>query len=215
MKNNNNKKVLIPKVLTLSLLSIFLFLFNFNFISAEQSSSECSLPPVQQGTTIELTRTCANCTYANLTRVVYPNNTFSLLGEFEMTKNGTNYNYSYGDTLALGKYYYSTKGDLNGATTIQTCSFEVTPSGQSGNENLVFFIFVILLLYGITFTGFFGKNIPITVLGGMAMLFLGVYLINHGIIIYRDNLTNYIAYLTIGVGFITSIWALLEQFEVI
>ena len=72
-----------------------------------------------------------------------------------------------------------------------------------------------VLLYGITFFGFFGKNIPMTILGGMALLFLGVYLINHGIIIYRDTLTNYIAYVTIAVGAITALWAILEELEVI
>jgi hypothetical protein len=94
-------------------------------------------------------------------------------------------------------------------------AFEVTPSGQAGIENIVFFILIILLIYGITFFGFFGKNIPLTILGGMAMLFLGVYLINNGIISYRNDLTNYIAYVTIGVGAIASMWAILEQLDVL
>ena len=119
-----------------------------------------------------------------------------------------------GNFSSQGEYPYgvSCQGGSGGALA---GVFQVTPSGQSGNENTVFFIFIILLLYGITFTGFFGKNIPITILGGMAMIFLGVYLINHGIIIYRDNLTNYIAYLTIGVGAVCSFWAGLEQLEVL
>ena len=114
--------------------------------------------------------------------------------------------YSYGINCANGE-------NTLGGTYVNY--FEVTPSGQGGTANMVFFIFIIILLYTLTFIGFFGRNIPITILGGMALLFLGIYLINYGIIIYRDNLTNYIAYITIAVGAITAFWATLEQFEVL
>jgi len=117
--------------------------------------------------------------------------------------------------LELGIYSYGVKCEGEGLGGALSGIWEVTPSGKSGSEGIVFFILVILLIYGITFTGFFGRNIPITILGGMAMMFLGIYLISHGIIIYRDNLTNYVAYLTIFVGVITTFWAILEQFDVI
>jgi len=92
---------------------------------------------------------------------------------------------------------------------------EVTPSGNNGASNIVFFIFVILLLYALNLIAFFGKNIPLTILSGMALLFLGVYLINNGVIIYQDSLTNYLAYVTIAWGSISAIWAALEQFDII
>jgi len=116
----------------------------------------------------------------------------------------------------LGLYYYGIKcqqGTFGGA---MASVWEITPSGSSGTENTIFYILIIALIYGITFISFFyGKNIPMTILGGMAMIFLGVYTINNGIIIFRDTLTNYISYLTIGIGFILSSWALLEQFDAI
>ena len=115
-------------------------------------------------------------------------------------------NYTFSDTLILGNYNYFTSDGFSDY-------FEITPSGQGGTDNIIFFLFVILLIYGITFIGFFGKNIPITILGGMTLLFLGVYLINNGIIIFRDNITNYISYLTIAIGGITSFWAILEQID--
>jgi len=37
------------------------------------------------------------------------------------------------------------------------------------------------------------------------MLCLGIYLFNNGIIIFRDDLTKYISYLTIGLGAIISV----------
>lgn len=93
--------------------------------------------------------------------------------------------------------------------------YKVTPSGKNGTSNIVFFVFMILLLYSLNLIAFFGKNIPITVLSGLALIFLGVYMINNGVIIYQDNLTNYLAYITIGVGTITALWAALEQFDII
>ncbi len=215
MKKDNKNRIV------LNLLSLFIFLFFISFVSAQLpnlvggSSIESSIGNIKQSDVIQLTQLCQNCSYVNLTQVIYPNNTYSLLGQFSMTKNGTNFNYTYSDTNTLGKYFYTTCGNLNGDVVCQSIGFEVTPSGQGGNANIVFFIFIILLLYGITFAGFFGKNIPITILGGMALLFLGVYLVNNGIIIYRDTLTNYIAYVTIAVGGITAFWAILEQFDVL
>ena len=78
---------------------------------------------------------------------------------------------------------------------------------------LIFFVFVIIMLYGITLIGFFGKNIPVTILGGMSLLGLGLYTINNGIIIYRDWLTNYFSYVTIAIGAILAIWATLEAIQ--
>lgn len=190
------------------LLLLFIGIFLISFISAD-----VSIGSVKQGDTIQLTQICSNCSYVNLTSVLYPNNTYALLGQYAMTKNGTNYNYTWTDTNLLGNYVYTTCGDLNGVNTCQSVAFTVTPSGQSGTDNIVFFIFVVLLLYGITFTGFFGKNIPITIFGGMAMMFLGVYMVNQGVIIFRDNLTNYIAYLTISIGALLSLWAGYELYQ--
>jgi len=93
--------------------------------------------------------------------------------------------------------------------------FTITPSGQGGTENTIFFIFIIAIIYGITFLGFFGRNIPITIAGGMFMMFLSIYLITNGIIIYRDNLTLYFSYFTLLLGVATSFWAIFEQFELL
>jgi len=190
-------------------LTLILGIFLISLVSADGS-----LGTFRQSDCIELYQYCDDCTYVNLTTIQYPNGTIQIFNE-EMTKNDIDYNYTFCSTLELGDYSYTVKGDKGGAVSTERLSFEVTPSGQGGTENTIFFIFIILLLYGITFTGFFGKNIPLTILGGMAMLFLGVYLISQGIIIYRDNITNYISYLTIAIGGITTFWAILEQLDVI
>ena len=191
------------KILLILIMSMFL---------VSLVSAECSIETVERGTTIDLYQSCTNCTQVNLTTIIDPNNQAVLLGQFEMSANGSNYNYTFSDTNTLGTYVYYSEGDLNGIKFSQPCSFEVTPSGNSGNANMVFFILIIFLLYGITLLGFLNENVMITVLGGMALMFLGVYMINNGIIIYQDNLTNAIAYITGLIGAMVSMFALYKEY---
>lgn len=198
------------KRITLVISLIFmLVILGVNLVNAE------SIGTYAQNAEMQITNYCstADCTYANLTRIKLPNGTIETINE-EMTQTGYDFNYSYTPTL-IGTYYFTTCSNPTGENVCEEDSFDVTSYGRSGNENIVFFIFIILLIYGITFIGFFGRNIPMTILGGMALIFLGIYLINHGIIIFRDDLTNYVSYLTIGIGAITSFWAILEQLEII
>lgn len=112
----------------------------------------------------------------------------------------------------VGIYCYGVRcSDGFGGHT--TGCWEVTSFGKSGNDNIVFFVLIIIMLYTITFVGFFGKNIPISILGGMAMIGLGLYMITNGVIIYRDWLTNYFSYITIGLGALFSLWALVEEIQ--
>ncbi len=129
------------KILLILVMSIFLF----SLVSAE-----CSLPnPVKKGDTIQLTTTCSNCTSVNITKVIYPNQTLALLGEFLMTSNSTNFNFSFSDTDAVGKYSYTTSGDLNGISTQQSCTFEVTPtgSGLTTSKSIIFVSLLFLLVF--------------------------------------------------------------------
>ncbi len=198
------------------LLTLILGMFLISLAPAEIIEIP-SIGEGKQGEIMILTQLCDDCTQVNLTQVIRrgENSTILLAGEFPMTKNGSNFNYSFSNTFILGKYEYTTCGDLSGTKKCEPVSFEITPSGKGGTANMVFFIFIILILYTITFFGFFGKNIPITILGGMAMMFLGIYIIQEGLIIYRDTLTIYFSYLTISIGVVMAFWALLEQFDVI
>lgn len=201
-----NKKLIL-------LMSVMFLLVALPLISAESSYT------FKQSETINQSFICYDennsiCSSANTGVInIYAPNGTTLVSNDTMTYYGTDWRYTL-PTDSLGTYsvLFSFIGESTGTGEF---TYEVTPSGNSGNDNIVFFLFVILLLYGITFFGFFGKNIPITILGGMALLFLGVYLIQQGIIIYRDNLTNYIAYLTLFTGVITTFWAILEQLDVI
>ena len=133
------------------------------FLISLVSAEECSLPnPIKQGDTIELTQTCRNCTDVNLTKVVRPNQSISLLGQFEMTGNGSNYNFTFSDTNTVGTYFYTAEGDPNGILIPpQSCSFKVTPNGDELDNPqsiiIIGLIFVLILLTG-SFL-YFGKEI--------------------------------------------------------
>ncbi len=120
-------------------LNLILGIFFISLISAT------SIGFVKSGDSIELTQICSNCTYVNLTQVLYPNNTYALLGEFSMTQNGTNFNFSFSDTITLGNYFYSTCGDLNGVVTCQSVEFVVTSTGFKLTEGEAIIYLVIAL----------------------------------------------------------------------
>ncbi len=176
----------------LSLTFIILF-FSLTLVSAIPDS----LGTFQQGRCMELYQLCDNCTFVNLTSIKYPNATIQKF-DVTMEKNGVDYNYSFCGTSLNGDYLYNICGDKDGSFICETLSFQVTPSGNTGNE--AFYIIVILLAYGISFIGFFGKNEWITIFGGLIMMFLGIYIVNTGIIIFRDVLTVAISYITIFLG---------------
>ena len=91
--------------------------------------------------------------------------------------------------------------------------YEVTPSGKGGTTNIIFIVFLIVVIYVITLLGFFKEDETITLLGGMFMIFLGAYLLNNGVIIYRDTLTLYFSYFTIALGAIATLVAVVKWIE--
>ena len=200
------------KILTVFLMSIFLL----SFASAVCQDGEGNLGSKKQNECVRISQTSATSTYVNISSITLSTSNTSIASNLEMINIGNGeWVYQFCNTTELGSYDVRGMGDLDGVDTSFTSCFDITPSGQSGTENMIFFLFIILMIYGITFTGFFGKNIPITILGGMAMMFLGVYIVRAGLIIYRDTLTNYFSYLTIGLGIILVSWALLENFDII
>ena len=191
---------------------LYLLLMMLMLVGVVSAVNECGndnsyLGTFKQNQTITFKQTCDSCSYSNLSSVYYPNGTVAYY-DYSMAKNGIEYTISSNDTDILGCYSYSVYGDKGGTKTSETIDYRITPSGQSGNANIVFILFIVIALFFITFFGFRDGNAWITILGGMAMMGLGIYMINNGIIIYRDWLTNYFAYITGGLGFIAVIAAI-------
>lgn len=206
-KFNKPNLFMSSKVISL-LLMCFIIL---NFVSAEP------LFTFERNSTVTLIQGCDDSTYANISKIIYLKDSTNILSnEVSMTSYVDNqYNYTLDNTNLLGIYNVYGHCDENGERTEWWYDFEITPSGESGSSNIAFFIFIFVVIYGLNLFGFFGRVIPLTIISGMALLFLGVYVITNGVIIYQNTLTNYIAYITIGWGFMSAMWAILEQFDVI
>jgi magnesium-transporting ATPase (P-type) len=92
---------------------------------------------------INLKQTCSNCSYVNITSVVYPNST-QVIGEVRMTKLGTEYNYTFCLSSLIGKYTVNGKGDPDGVTEIFVYDFEVTSSGYELSNSQTWVIFFVI-----------------------------------------------------------------------
>ena len=124
---------------------LILGLFLISFASAYQS-----LGTFKQGSEINLQQVCNNCSYVNLSEVTYPNSSFALLGQYEMTKNGTIYNYTFSDTNTLGTYIYTTCGDLDGITACEVMEFDITYTGEktlSTSSSILYSVFFVILFF--------------------------------------------------------------------
>lgn len=166
------------------------------------------------GDTIDIKRNCFNNgTYCSASAVcnltIIRPDTSVLLNNQPMTNQFSFYNYTLqsSDTWTSGFYQSTMVCNDGGLKGKDEFTLQITPSGNSGTANIVFFIFLILIFYGLNLVGFFGRNETVTILGGMALMFLGVYMINNGVIIYRDTLTLYFSYVTIGWGFVSTMMA--------
>jgi len=192
---------------------LFSFIFGImllGLVSAGEAGE--NIGTYKYNTIVRLPQVCSDCTYVKISSIISPNGTIYAT-EQSMIKNDTFYYYDFNNTLETGDYKVNGHFDIGGTDEVFNYVFTVTPSGTSGSSNIAFFILVILLIYGIAFIGLFGRNIPITIMGGMAMIFLGIYLFNNGVMIFRDDLTRYLSYVTIGIGSLLAIWASYEWYQ--
>lgn len=169
------------------------------------NAGKLTLGTFKQNENVRIVQVCDDATYVNISSVSYPNGSVAL-SETKMNPIGSGeFYYDFSNTLELGTY--DVRGISDGCENTFTFYFDITPSGRGGTENIVLTIFIIIMAYGLTLVGVLKRNAPLTALGGMFMMFLGIYLINNGIIIYRDTLTNYFSYITIFLGAIFSVWS--------
>ena len=185
------------------ILVILVMIFSLAFISA-------SLGTFQQGDCVEI-KTILNTSSVTLSTLSYPLDGGIAKSNIAMQNiAGKTFNYTFCDTPTIGTYVYDYY-DADGNVYVN--DFDITASGQSGNSNIVFIVLVIILLYALTLIAFFGKSTPLTILGGMSMVGLGVYILQNGLIIYRDWITEYFGTVTWAVGAILALWALIEWIQ--
>lgn len=139
----NNKYILI-------IFSLILF-SNLVIASDDAYSQVKTLPPVAQYNCKDIIETCPNCTYVNISSIVYPN--YVDLNPKIMTKIGTNFNYTFCNTSELGQYIINFDHDLDGIQDIARINFFVTKSGEVREINpftplisIIFFGLICLVL---------------------------------------------------------------------
>ena len=184
-------------------------MFLVSLVSAEISSSsgECSIGSVKQGDTIELTQVCrGGCTIVNLTKVMFPNQSVALLGQFPMSENGSNYNFTFSNTNTLGTYTYDVEGvDPNSIVVGQTCSFEVTPNGFDIPDSGILYSVLLIILFLFDLLIFYiifmldsenprnestGEFIGVSLQKYIRMFLIGI---SYGLVILTLNLMNAVA----------------------
>lgn len=117
-----------------------------------------------------------------------------------------------GQNLSVaGEYSYVFQCNSSVSGGYYANTFQVTPSGRAGGTDANNFVWLfILLTWGVAFVGFFGKNVWISVIGGMGMMVFGIYALAQGIMIYENWITQVISYFSIGLGAFFSIYSLID-----
>lgn len=103
----------------------------------------------KQGDCIELPQACTTCTYNNISKVYFPNQSAAVGTETTMTKSGNQYNYTFCNTNAIGEYLINGHGDLDGTDTTWNYGFEVNYLGQrlSTGGSILYFILILVLIF--------------------------------------------------------------------
>lgn len=141
---------------TLLILLLFTLLLCSSVFAEQQS-----LGTFEKDRCINLLQTCANCTFVNITSVKYPNSSI-LLGNVEMTKQGTEYNFTICNASVLGDYIVNGVGDVDGVNTVWAYDFKVTMDGYENDMPTGVIIGMSLLgiiLVGIGFYLIGGNNV--------------------------------------------------------
>jgi hypothetical protein len=136
-------------------LKIYILFILFILLVSTVLASQSLPGAYKQNTCINLLQHCANCSYVNLTSVIYPDSTFLLQGNFEMTKQDTVYNYTVCNTSQIGSYIYCVKGDPSGSLVTQCVDFEVNDRGVAVNDNTTNIAIIITLIIVILLGAFF------------------------------------------------------------
>lgn len=110
-----------------------------------------------------------------------------------------------------GEYYYNIQCNGTNLGGYSSANIEVTPSG---NMNMLGFYFIALILsLGVMAFGISKGDISLTLLGCFGLYSFGVWTLINGIDIYRNNLTEGLSIVTLGIAGYVSIRSAWEYFK--
>ena len=161
------------------------------------SGAISNLGTFEQDTCVELPQICKDCTYNNISKILYPNSTI-IVENVVMTKDDTYYNYTFCSTDALGTYTINGFGDPAGTKTTWNYIFEVTPTGKSATTySSIISGLILLVMFGTAiFFMIFAKTTEqpgVKLFFNMISFVVMILMVGTGVIILRnENLTTLI-----------------------
>lgn len=187
-----------------------IILLSLLLLTLVSAGTEVDKEVVRQNRCIQLTQSCSNCSYMNITSIKV-NGQVIFVGDTSMTANGGEYNYSFCNTSVIGEYTWCYEGDVDGVTDTPGClKFDVTPTGFI--DTLGLYIIFLIIIGSICVLGFSIKEVWFVVISGMALIMLGIYSINFGIVGFRDMFMTWaIGLFEISVGAILAIGAAMQK----
>ncbi len=180
------------------------------FLISMASASLDSLGTFKQNDCLNISQTCASCTYVNISSVSSNKNS-NLLTNVEMTNFGNGeWRYEFCGTSEISRYDVKGQGDVNAVDSTFAVYFDITPSGFI--DTLGFYIVLLIVLGGIVILGFSINEVWFVVLGGLGFVMLGIYSINYGIVGFRDMFMTWgVGLFEIAVGAILSVGAGIQK----
>jgi len=169
-------------------LSILVLILIIPIILADQQS----LGTFKKNDCVSLQQNCANCTYVNLTSIIFPDSMYALQGNYEMTKSDTNYNYTFCNTSYTGTYIYCVKGDPDNSLIVQCVDFDITPNGIQQSQasatamGISIAILILMILISVYLTKFFGDRES----GLAPLFFVLIFVFTSSAFYIAMNLTN-------------------------
>lgn len=178
------------------------------------ASIECvsNLGTFKTGSQVELYQSCPTCTFVNVTSIKLTDGTIQQINQF-MTKNGSDYFFTFNDTSEVGEYFYTTVGDKNTVLLSETICFNINPTGDVDDNLWTNFIIIFILTF-MSFTGVavFGggknENSMFYYLAAFMLFIIGIFTNFQGFGGYQNVLTQAYAIIIWGCGlfFLTFPW---------
>jgi hypothetical protein len=149
----------------------------------------------KQNECINLIQTCSNCTYINVSNVLYPNSSIAIT-ETPMTKSGKSYNLTFCNTDSIGTYIVNGFGDVDGEDTVWAYDFKISKTGyEVSNSQIILTLIITGLIFLIALMFFiFGlkiENIGVKVFSLSFTVILMVFLIGYLSTIINNFLTEF------------------------
>lgn len=203
------KKILI---LILSLFFISLVSASFGYDDGEKVGI------FKRNDCIDLTQSCSNCTYNNLTSIIYPNGTRSSFSpEQNMTKSGTDYLFhTCNFSSQYGGYIVNGYGDLDGSEEVWNYNYEITQTGRVFGTSQVLgslgiFIGVLAVAFVFLFIGSKlskeDKTLPVGFFFSVMAVILVIYSLHLAWIFSVDILQHEIISQGVSTIFVIVLWS--------